>query len=243
MTDKNEVSYEDVIEGLSKAIYHLTWLGEFWGPDGVVKLDETRARYLKKIGEERRALANLQSTYYAAAGNAYAQSKKDFPLKIMWITSASRYLKRSEKKSNELVKISGGIKNMTPDELDVRSHILRKLKKYDGALDCIEEALSRNDVSDNSKVLLLMGKGEVFASQSLMKDAEDIYGLAESISFNSVDVPVSTRVRILKSAAQFLINKDRDNRKDILLRAKQLAQDAGLKDQVAKIEAIGKSLS
>lgn len=241
--DTNPVSYKEAIDGLSKAIHHLTWLGEFWGPEGVVALDEARARYLKDAGDERRAVANLQSTYYAAAGNANAQLAKSIFWKTIWFIRAVKFLAKSERMSDDLVRIAGGITHMMPDELDVRSHILRKMKKYDEAMQCIEEALLRKDIAPNSKALLLMGKAEIFAQAQEFGGAHVVYAEAISLYERYLRlIPSSTFVRILKSMAMMQTHKTIEARKKILDKAKSIALKEGLHDQIEKIEAIERSL-
>lgn len=238
--ETSPVDYKEAIEGLNKAIYHLTWLGRFWGPEGVIALDEIRAHYLKEIGEKRKAFANLQSTYYAAAGNAYAQAtKRRFFKKLTWLIRASQYVLNAEIMSDNVVRISGGIEYMTPEELDIRSHILRKGKKRREALQCIEQGLSRQNVSSNSKALLLMGKAEIFAHQGNFGAADAAY--AEALSLKEY-IPPSTYVRILKSIAGVMTNKTIEERKKLLQNAKLIAKEVGLRDQVEKIEAIERSL-
>lgn len=234
--EASSVNYREAIDGLSKAIYHLTWLGRFWGPEGVIALDEIRANYLKEIGEKRKAFANLQSTYYAAAMNAEAQAMGNrFFKKLTWLVRASQYILNAEIMSDNVVRISGGIEYMTPEELDVRSHILREVKKYREASQCIEQGLSRKDVSSNSKALLLMGKAEIFAHQGNFEAAHAVY--AGTLSLREY-IPPSTYVRILKSAAAAMTNKTIEERKEMLQNAKLIAQGSGLEDQITKIEAI-----
>lgn len=240
--DTNPVSYKEAIDGLSKAIYHLTWLGEFWGPEGVVALDEARARYLRISGDERRAVANLQSTYYAAAGNANAKAVESIFRETVWLPCADNFLIKAKRASDDLVQIAGGITHMTPDELDVRSHILRKMEKYGEAMQCIEEALSRKDIFPNSRALFLMGKAEVFAQgQGDFERAQIFYETALVIC-RGFPIPASTCVRILKSMAMTMKNKTLEERRGLLAKAKSLAEKEGFQDQIEKIEALERSL-
>lgn len=229
--------YEKAVEGLSQAIFHLTWLGYFWGFRGVIILEEIRSWYvIHRLGDnEANTLSARSSTYYAAAGNAKARAAKSFFVKPLWLVLAVLCFARSLRLSNRLVRLVG-IKNMNSDQLDVRSHVLRKVGKHEEALECIDEALFRTNVSMNSRALLSMGRLESLAKIGRNAEAEVAsWGVR---SFLKCLVPVSTEVRLLRSLAAYNrgLGKE-DEALKLYEEAKILASRDALGDQIKKIEA------
>lgn len=228
--------YEKAVEGLGQAIFHLTWLGHFWGIGGVIVLDEIRSWYIiyKLRGDKAGTLSGRSSTYYAAAGNAKARAAQSFLTKIWWLMLMFLCFARSLQLSNRLVKLVG-IKRMDPGQLDVRSHILRRAGRHEEAIKCVEEALSRKDVAINSKVLLLMGRAE-----SLIKLGHTAYtevAYREALVLKN-QVPISTQVRLLRSyAAHRRVLGNDAEAEQLLQEAKNLAIKDALGDQLKKIEA------
>lgn len=243
MTEKER--YETAIKGLDQTIHHLTWLGNFWGLKGVLVLDIIRYRYIELIGGKRNILSARSSLCYSAAGNAGARASKK--LKLFWLIVGYLCLKRADYFSDCFAKI--GLGNMTVGELDIRSSIKRKMKKWVVAMDCINEALNREKVASHSKVLLMVGKADILAIQGVADDAYALYeetmryAQSSLLCLNSPD----TYVRLLKSYARFLIEYRRTQvypkALDLLKEAKEIAKGNGLKDQVEKIEALEKQIN
>ena len=246
-TDRTRERYEKAVEGLSQAIFHLTWLGHFWGRRGVIVLDEIRSWYVihKLKGEKAGTLSARSSTYYAAGGNAMARASRSFFTKPLWLMLAFLCSIRSLWLSDRLVKARGGIQNMTQDQLDIRSHIFRRFGWHREALKCVYEALHRESLAVNSRVLLLMGEAESYAKLSnsfRVLDRAAYRDFAERAYKNAMmlkeQVPVSTQVRLLRSLAGHLRARgDEKEARKLLEEAKGLATQNGLADQVKKIEA------
>lgn len=236
MDGKTKERYEKAVEGLSQAIFHFTWLGHFWGFRGVIVLDEIRSWYIvhKLRGDESGTLSARSSTYYAAAGNAKARASQSLLAKPWWFILTSLCFMRSMRLSNRLVKLVG-IKGMNPDQLDVRSHILRRTRRYREALECVNEALSRASIIVNSRTLLLMGKAESLVKIGRPADAQAAYRDAMSLVSQ---VPVSTHVRLLRSFAAYRRASGHEaEAQQFFEEARLLATQDALGDQVKKIEA------
>jgi len=236
MDGKMKERYEKAVEGLGQAIFHLTWLGHFWGLRGVIVLDEIRSWYIvhKLRGDEPGTISARSSTYYAAAGNAKARASQSFLAKPWWLLLAFLCFMRSMRLSNRLVKLVG-IQGMNPDQLDVRSHILRRAGQHKEALECVNEALPRTSVTTNSRALLLMGKAESLVKLGSSAKAEAAYRDAMSLVSQ---VPVSTHVRLLRSLAAHRRASGRDTEAQQLFeQARSLATQDALGDQAEKIEA------
>lgn len=89
-----------------------------------------------------------------------------------------------------------GLEKMTIDQLDVRSTILRRVGRYAHALVCVEEALSRPNICAESRVLLLVGRVEIFDHQGRAGEADDAINAAMSL-FSQVRP--QTQVRLYKA--------------------------------------------
>ena len=108
---------------LNAKISDLTWQGKFWGVGGALDLEREREVYIRSIlYKSGRPIADyygaVSSTYYAAAGNAWAEMHRSpFIKKPLWAVRAFWCLRcMAYRYSNECVKFSGGIGNLTASE-------------------------------------------------------------------------------------------------------------------------------
>ena len=222
--------------GLNEAVYALTWAGVLWGRTGAIRVSRLRAEYLKVLGEEASALSALSSTYYTAAGNAvaHAQQARGWR-KHLWRARAVVCLAIAVLLSNKLER-RAGLSGMTPDQLDVRASILRKARRYQVALGCIEEALRRDGLSPDTTALLEAGRGEVLYALSRSTEATVAYNHALLMCDR---VRPTTSVRVLKSWGAHRIRLgERGEARRVLRDALVLAEKHHLGDQEEKIRAL-----
>lgn len=247
--DKRE-RYGEAIKGLNQAIHHLTWLGEFWGFKGVVVLDWIRNYYTDELrGKRQEMLSARSSTYYAATGNACAHASQGFFLKLFWLVISFFCSQRALHFSDCFAKI--GLKNMNVGELDVRATILRKASVFRRAerraeaLECINEALNRDEVAPHSRVFLMIGRADILAASENAADKGSAYIIYDQALDLKDKIDVATKVRLYKSYAQFLIKYKPGliiKAREMIFEAKELAIENGLDDQMEKIIVIEKQI-
>lgn len=226
---------------LSRQIHDKTWAGEYWGAGGVIVLTEDRFRKSlhDSLGEpekEAAAYSSISSTYYSAAGNAYARFQRaSLWTKPLWAIRAVRYLRKALEASDKVQALLG-LLGMTPDQLDIRSTILRSVGRWDEALRCLEEALARPNLRPESRVLLLMGKAECLDREKKHPEAEDILHEASEIC---LAVRVQTQVRFHKAFGEhFERRRMLENARHEYETALWIARETGgLGDQEQKILA------
>ena len=222
--------------GLNEAVYALTWAGVLWGRTGAIRVSRLRAEYLKVLGEEASALSALSSTYYTAAGNAAARvGQTSGAAKYLWLCRVVWCLVRAVVLSNRLER-RAGLSGMTPDQLDVRASILRKARRYQAALRCIEEALRRGGRSPDTTALLEASRGEAFYALGMSAAATIAYAHALLLCDR---VRPTTSVRVLKSWGAHRIRLgERGEARRVLRDALVLAEKHHLGDQEEKIRAL-----
>lgn len=224
---------------LWQKVYDATWQGKLWGKNGAIHWSRARCLYLESIGKKAEASSAMSSTYYTAAGHAFARAKlASFLPKIFWMAVGLWYLVWALSHSNRVERILG-IEKMTHGQLDVRASILAKWGRYKKALRCLEEALSRPDITNDSRALILVKRGEVLYALHKLPLAAEAYIRASKIK----GIKATTEVRVLKSLGQHY--KRLGNKKfaqENLEKALTLAEKNNLGDQVVKIKALMKKL-
>jgi tetratricopeptide (TPR) repeat protein len=240
MEDKREVLLK-VQESLGGIIYQLTWGGYLFGSLSVIPISRMRCRLLELLGRKTDGWSALASIYYTAYGNAFAKAELvGLAMKPVWRIRGIWYLWLALRISDRLER-DVGIKKMSPGQLDVRANILAaafwRPGRYKKALACIEEALSREDLSNGDLALLARKEGEIHDSLGEIVIAN--YAFKRALSFS--DVEPTTRVRVLKSFAGHELNYGRaENAKFLIKEAIALAEKNNLGDQVIKIKALMK---
>jgi tetratricopeptide (TPR) repeat protein len=225
---------EAVISKLQQRLYELSWKGEYGGRDGAIAVSKELFRLGSALSDQK-PLSGLSSTYYSAAGNAWATAKSSgFPVKIFWMIRAFIYMKKAVHLSDTLAK-EVGLSGMTPDELDVRSAILRKARRFNDALACGLNALCRIGIPWDTRVLLLIGVGETHDALKDQTMARRAYRLALELLGN---VKPTTRVRYYRSHASHLCRSSEIERaRQCWEEAIKIAIEYDLYDQIAKIRA------
>jgi hypothetical protein len=237
-------SIEKMLADLGARISHCTKVGQFQGLGGALDCEESRLSLIVGLASENQprstvgAYSAASSTYYAASGNAWAHFLTT-PWNLWWLIRTVWYLRvKSWRMSNKMVKFAGGIENLTADELDIRASIARKCRWHIEAMRCVNLALARADISDNTRVLLLIHRtkdwemgGEAGKVASVFQEIEEIVGKG--------NVPVMTQVRALRAWARWLkaTGAPEVQVKIMLDGATKLAEKAGLGDQVVKVQA------
>lgn len=126
---------------------------------------------------------------------------------------------------------------MNPGQLDVRASVLAWCRFYRKAIERIDEALSRSDVSIDSRALLSAKLGEIYDKRGSYYLAEDSY-LRVKLS----GLKPTTEVRVLRSLAVHRLRKDKRMAGCYLQRAMGLAEKHNLGDQKVKILALMKEI-
>lgn len=236
--------YEEVVKGLNWTIHQLIWLGKFWGKDGALNLNKIRNVYVKKISREREYLSTQSSLYYSAKGNAESRAVSTNKLfALYWLLISYRCFNRAVCLSDQLVQ-EKILDIMTNGELITRSTIMKAARRWADAQICIDIARGRDNLSSSNKVLLMIDEADMLATQDKIDEAYAHYEEAMCYADSSLlysDNP-GTHVRLCKSYARFLMKYRRTEvypkAKDLLSRAKKIAEREGLTDQIVKIEAI-----
>ena len=222
----NRAILEKISEGLRQGIYAASWGGELWGPLGAIKLSKLRFQALKELGDEKGALSALSSTYYTAAGNARAKGRVG---RAFWCAIQAMLL------SDDLEE-KYGLRNLTPDELDIRSRILFMVWRYRDSLRVSREALSRGISSPDTRALLEMGLAETLSA--LGKEIEATHAWARAIEL-ATKVKPTTLVRVHRALAGHCFKiGDRERGHQELGMALRVAHENGLQDQIVKITAL-----
>lgn len=223
----------DPFERPKERLFRLSWDGNYWGENGAIALSELVYSEKMALGDQS-ALSGLSSIYYSAAGNAASRTRSStFLGKPFWLLRAFRCLRKAEKLSDELER-KVGVSKMSPDELDIRSSILRKAHRCDDALRCTQAGLSRSDLSPDTRVLLEIGLGEIMDEVGNNKAAGEAY--ARAIGF-LMKIKPTTRVRYFKSLAEHYHRcKWHVPARNMAIKALKIAEDSNLTDQVVKIK-------
>lgn len=233
--------YQEIVEGLSRAIYQLTWLGHFWGWRGAIILDEIRSWYIAhKLDDDKiKTLSQRSSTYYAAAGNAKARASRTFIAKPFWLIVGAFCFFRALRLSNRFEK-EQGLHNLTANELDVRQSILRKAGRRRDALERIEMTLARNDISIKTRVFLEIGKGEILEWEGKIQEASAIYTHVWMLVNEFKDDP-TTAVRICKAVAGYFLRHADGRWIEAFEQGLRIAEENQLTDQIEKLNALKKA--
>ena len=244
MDKKAEDGYADDI---GQKVYGLTWQGKLWGKGGAIAWSCLRYTYLKAMGKELQGLSALSSTYYTAWGNALARARQNWALAIFWTPKAIWALCKALKLSDE-AEARSGLKNMTVGQLDIRASILAaaffRARHLDDASECIKEALTREDISDDNLALIKTKLAEIYNRTGEHEKAGDIYCKV----INMTGVKATTSVRVRRSAAWHLFKwgKGRETRKQVakefLRVALSVAKENNFGDQVIKIKSLMKKM-
>ncbi len=235
---------EDDYAKTGRRLYKLTWGGEFWGRGGAIALSQER--YCYSMDREGEGASALSSTYYAAWGNAIAQAKDSLwsGRVVLWLARAVRCAFLALRWSNFAEK-KIGLENMTHGQIDVRGSILTRWRFYRKAEKCLRKALEKEDISNDSRALVLCKLGEVQDRKILNRikgeDGGIIFGEAARIK----DVENTTHVRVLKALGRHMLGKKRSRPLDykwvamsFLQQALEIAEREKFGDQVVKIKVL-----
>jgi len=245
MDKKTDDGYADDI---GQKVFELTWQGKLWGKGGAIACSRSRYEYLKIMKRERQGLSALSSSYYTAWGNSLARARLDWLLAVVWVLLAILCLRRAVMLSDEVEQLAKGIKNMTLGELLVRGSILAAAFFRPGHLrdasECIEEALTREDISYDNLALTKTKLAEIYDRKGEHEKADDIYRKVIGMA----DVKATTLVRVRRSAAWHLFKwgKGKRTKKQLAMTflgiALLVAEENGLGDQIIKIKALMKKI-
>ncbi len=225
-------------EALKKELHDKTWRGDYWSKDGAISLALRLYGHNVMLGIPKPESA-LSSTYYSAAGNAYARAvKAGLCTKIFWYLRAYGCLHKAVVLSNRLAH-QVGLDGMTYDELDIRASIMYKNSDYRAACASVLKGLAKlkaeKDASPDSELLLTLTLGKVLkklgnldASKAVFKDAELLIPR----------VSPKTSVRYYRALAEHQHEYDPAAARKSLNIATEIALEHHLDDQVAKIGAL-----
>jgi hypothetical protein len=239
----------------SVGLYEKSWSGQYFGRHGAIALARMRFKEEKAFGAREDmigALSALSSTYYSAAGHAYARFKNTrMP---WWAFRAGWCLRRALAYSDQAIHLAPGTGRLTVDQLDVRQSILRKVaeKKRDryrsaypyvlAALDCINAALRREGVSRHARGLLLVGKIDILTRYPGMRwgddDVEAMLHEALEIADHVASGNPRQAIRIYRGCMMgFECLDDAEQAASAREKARALAESTGAHDQLLKLGA------
>jgi hypothetical protein len=234
--NRKEDSYGDE---LGKKVYDLTWQGKLWGRSGAIACSRLRFFYLESLGRAGEGASALSSTYYTAWGNAFSQ---------MWLFRGIWCAIWALSWSN-LAEKAIGLEKMNHGQLDIRGSILAMWYMYQRAEICLKMALEKEDISIDSRALVLSKLGEVqdrkISNRIKGEDGGIVFGEAMRIE----GVKNTTRVRALKALGKHMLRKKRSRPLDykwVAMRffgeALEIAERDNLGDQIVKIKALIKKV-
>ncbi|MBI3442641.1 MAG: hypothetical protein HY007_02655 [Candidatus Sungbacteria bacterium] len=227
--------YERAVQGLDQAIYELTWLGQLWGPRGVLALERTRRHYLLLLGRHADALSTTSSTFFAAGGDAHARARNyGFPLKIILLPVAKYFFERSFLLTKKLIR-DYGYDQLSTNKVDFIAHGLTRKKYYEQATACMNIVLARPDATPNNKALMYRLAADIEISRGEYRLAER--DVARALELRSSLGP-ETIIRILRTQA--LLEKARGNPANaerIQREIRQISREQALPGQDKKSQA------
>ena len=146
-------------------LYRKSWAGDYFGRDGAIELAKARCVRVARDNTVE-AYSGLSSTYYSAAGHAYARLRQTFS--PHWAVRAWYCMQLAVDYSDKMVENAGGVHALTVDQLDIRQSIYRKAAKMlfgkkrrreftIEALRCIRLGLDEKNAQGHARGLLLVG--------------------------------------------------------------------------------------
>jgi len=171
------------------------WGGEYEGPDGALNAHKRVFDTLIAQGRDVDAYSARSSLHYSVASNLIAQRRFSLIPQAVW------YGLRAVLDSNATVSSAGGMHNLSAGQLDVRTSIMRRVGWRSEAVKCVEEALSRADMTDEARALLLVNRMRLLPAR-----AENIQDLSEIVDqllpqITSEEGPKPQAARIARACA------------------------------------------
>lgn len=222
-------------EDLRKA----TLAGKHWGSEGSIALAKLLKDRAMTGDEKRESYDALQSTHYTAYEHAALQAGMPrLAVKhAFWRTVAYFEIHRAKRYSDALVRLVG-LHDLGHAELDVRQSILCELRDYEDAAACIDIALKKPDLTNESRALLHIGYADVQDSRGNHGSASEALIVARRIMYRDGVRPL-THARFHRANAQHIRRSkgDPDEALSELRTALGIATTNGLGDQATKIKA------
>lgn len=222
---------------MEESISERVWKGLYWGPSGVIAQAEKESQEKGTRGKKLKDLSALSSIYYSAAGHAKAKIKTA-PLseKLLWTVRATWCLLKAYKLSEKLVYEHSGIEYMTPEQLDVRASILIAVKSYRKAMAAIDEALERENVTIDTRMLLNISLAKLCDIEKFPSLAEDALKRASELE---KEARPTTLVRLYKAYAEHCKKLGYHDMAYVLAqKAFVFASEHNLDDQKIKIQPL-----
>jgi len=240
------------------SIYDLSWNRSDFLSKLVLVLKSEWAMLTAKKADKVNVLSALSSTYYTVAGTASKALRREvspssgFLLWDFWISSMWSIFWLCSwaplglfcywqmlPVSNKMLKLAGGYEPLSVGQLDVRQSILRKKKRWDDALFCVDWALRKRNPIGHSLALLLVGKADILERRN--KDWGN-FGEIKNLTHQAIKIAEEVEesephqsIRIYKNCADLWERMNEDGQ---LLRdkARSLAKRVGAKDQLLKMK-------
>ena len=232
---------------LAIEISEKTRQGKFQGKFGALRFENKHLKLARQMAKKKtaageksleKAYGAASSTYYEAAGNALAHFRMA-KWQFWWLFRAVWYLhSKAWRYSNRMVSLAGRIEFMGNDQLDIRASIAERCWRYKEAERCVDIAIRRNNLSDDTRVLLLLHQirhhlrlGQIGTAGRIFQEIDQIIAQGE----------ISKLTLVRTQRVWISYQKKSDSRWDeiqlSLAKAEDLAQEADLYDQVLKIRA------
>lgn len=175
----------------------------FQGFNSALTLEKARLRLSKSFYRKDRSnrtwlmvetLGEASATYLAAAADAQYHSR---------LFTFIRYLFIARRLSNKMLKLAGGAGGLTAGQLGVRAEIFRRGRSYKPAARCLETALSRSGLPDDTRVALLTRLMIIEWRRHKKKLPDEILREIER-AIGRGRVPPSINLRFLRTKAKLL---------------------------------------
>lgn len=176
-----------------------------------------------------------------------------FVAQTFWnVTHAAEKLALAFAASQHMVQEAGGkyYDRLTADQLDVRQSVMRKIFQYTEALKCIEAALQKEGISEITRQLLLVGRGEIMMKRKDIEEAQNSFQTVEAFANDmyvrwqqfqqngetvseSSDPSLQTvrqTTRLFRALGYFYTKKEDTNRAAKMFAKEKVLSDAGKTD-------------
>ncbi len=178
----------------------------------------------------------LSSTCYSIAGTAHKRTEgRSILLVSHWYVLGGLCYLLMEPIANRMMRVAGGMKITTADQLNIYQSIKRRRGKDAEALSAIIMALGKNEMSPHTRGLLLVGKADIAVALGGVEVALNDLSQAATIAKEGIDLKVEQRASIFKGISR-VFRRMRHFEEAEAFRRKAIAtgEECGARDQIAK---------
>lgn len=232
-------------EGGNLSIHKDTWDGKYWGPNGVLARTPAIEKEERKKSTAKAAIG-AASAYYGAFNQAYASlrgTQNPF-IMIVWVWRMNLcYFKAFVRAREFIVRVGEAEYSPLPSDYDVAGSVFAVLPiMRESAIQFFKEGLrlARKDYSADSIALLLVKIGRTYGLMG--KPTVGSTFITDAVIHLSPHSNPEASCRVYRDAGDFLrtYGDESDSAKGIkyLLKARDIAEKAGLTGAVIKIDGV-----